>query len=140
MQQKQASDHTLLVQRCYSKSIYTLDAVPIFHDFLPYYQIFYFSVLLLCKINVIDICNTVEISDFCYITKYRNSDRIKFSAFGVCCMGAAPLRMYHTYIPNQKFDLTRISVLRAITKIRNKSPISKISRTLFLHNSLAKKL
>ena len=42
MQLKQASDHTLLVQRCYSTCIESnynsKDAVPIFHDSLSYYQ------------------------------------------------------------------------------------------------------
>ena len=38
------------------------------------------------------------------------------------------LRMYGVYICNQKFDSIRISVLRDITKIWKKSPISRISR------------
>ena len=41
------------------------------------------------------------------------------------------------YILNQKFDLTRISVLRDMRKIWKKSPISKMSTTFIMHNNNA---
>ena len=45
--------------------------------------------------------------------------------------------MYATYVPNQKFDSIRISVVRDIIKILKKSPMSKMSRTFILHNNSA---
>ena len=43
------------------------------------------------------------------------------------------LRMYGTYIPHQKFDLIKNSVLRDVTKIRKKSSVLKISKTFILY-------
>ena len=50
--------------------------------------------------------------------------------------------MYSEYILNQKFDSIRISLLRDITKIWKKLPLSKTSRIFILHdnNNNAKKL
>ena len=44
-------------------------------------------------------------------------------------------RMYGTYIPNKKFDSTRISVLCDIKKIWKKLPTLKMSRKFILHNN-----
>ena len=54
-------------------------------------QIFYYSFVnnfsaTLYKINFLTSAIELVFSDFCYITKYWNSDRIKLSALGVCCM------------------------------------------------------
>ena len=46
-------------------------------------------------------------------------------------------RMYGTYIPNKKFDSTRISVLCDIKKIWKKLPTLKMSRKFILHNNNA---
>ena len=48
--------------------------------------------------------------------------------------------LYGTYIPNQKYDPIRISVVCDITKIWWKPPISKILRIFTLHNNNAEKL
>ena len=56
---------------------------------LPYYFIYTFinnfSLLFLCKINILDIFNMVDFfQDFSYIAKYWNSDWIKILAGSVC--------------------------------------------------------
>ena len=45
------------------------------------------------------------------------------------------LIIYGTFSHNQKVDLDRISVLRDVTKIWKKSPVSKMSRTFILHTN-----
>ena len=45
-----------------------------------------------------------------------------------------------TYIPNEKFDLIRISVLRDIIKAWKKLPISKKTRLFVFHNVINNKL
>ena len=46
------------------------------------------------------------------------------------------LQMYGTYIiPNQKFNSIRISVIRNLTKIWDKSCILEMSRTFILQNN-----
>ena len=50
------------------------------------------------------------------------------------------LRIDGTYIPKQKFDLIRISVLHDVTIIWKKSHISNMSKKIIFHNNIAKKL
>ena len=45
------------------------------------------------------------------------------------------LKVYGTYIPNQKFDSSKISVLCDLTKIEIKSSILILSKKFILHNN-----
>ena len=70
--------------------------------------------------------NSSESNDMLYKTEI-----LQFIRFVV--MSFAHLRLYGTYIPNQKFTI-RISILRDTTKIFERPSILKTTRTLILHD------